>query len=66
LCHCKKRESLTDGQTRLETGAPEVLDVSYIDITLEPAAKVGSERWCETDVKAELPCQVALGGDPDA
>lgn len=56
---------LTDGHTRLDTGAPEVLEVSYMDMTLEPAAKVGSERWCETDVKAELPCHVAFGGDLD-
>lgn len=62
---CLNQQILTDGQTRLETGAPEVLDVSYMDMTLEPAAKVGSERWCETDVKAELPCQVAFGGDRD-
>ena len=54
---------LTEGHTRLETGAPDVLDVSYMEITLEPAAKVGRERWCETDVKAALPCQVAFGGD---
>jgi hypothetical protein len=36
--------SMADGHTRLETGAPDVLDVSYIDIELDPAAKVGKER----------------------
>lgn len=56
---------LTDGHTRFETGAPDVLDVSYNDMTLDPAAKVGSERWWVTDVKAELPCQVAFGADLD-
>lgn len=60
-----QKTELTDGHTRLDTGAPEVLDVSYMEMTLEPAAKVGNARWCVTDVKAELPCQVALGGDLD-
>jgi len=59
-------ERPTDGHTRLETGAPDVLDVSYMEMELDPAAKVGSERWCETEVKAELPCHVAFGADFEA
>ena len=55
--------SMAEGQTRFWTGAPEVRAVSYIETTLEAAAKEGSDRWCETDVKAELPCHVATGGD---
>jgi len=44
-------------------GAPDVRAVSYIETTLEAAANVGSDRWCEMDVKAALPCHVAFGGD---
>ena len=58
--------SIADGHTRLCTGAPEVRDVSYIETVLEAAANEGIDRWCETDVKAALPCQVALGAVLDA
>lgn len=53
--------SMADGQTMLCTGAPDVRVVSYMETVLEAAANEGSVRWCETDVKAALPCHVALG-----
>jgi len=38
---------------------------SYIEMTLELAAKFGSDRWCETPVKAVSPRYVAKGGFPE-
>src|SRR5689334_2705412 len=58
--------SMAEGQTRFCTGAPDVRAVSYIETTLEAAAKEGSDRWCVTDVKAAFPCHVAFGGDLEA
>jgi hypothetical protein len=53
--------SIAEGQTRVCTGAPDVRVVSYIETVLEATANEGSVRWCETDVKGALPCQVAFG-----
>jgi hypothetical protein len=53
--------SMAEGQTMLCTGAPDVRVVSYIETVLDAAANEGSVRWCETDVKAALPCHVAFG-----
>jgi hypothetical protein len=52
--------SIAVGQFNVCTGAPDALEMSYMETLSDAAAKLGRLRWCATDVNAP-PCHVAFG-----